>query len=122
MVRRVSSAFFAPYPSANEDQAIRAALQLQMRLEEEMGLDLPELLLMPLAQDRMIVDGFHADVALKVGDGSAIKRAAMEQITQDHVRDTVVPGPMEMFQTFGSLPDGLRIGLLPAPTPEAGNM
>ena len=114
--------FFAPYPSANEDQAIRTALQVQMRLEDEMGIDLPELLLMPLVQDRMAMGGFHADVALKVDDGHVIKRAALEQVAQDHVRDTFVPGLMEMFQTFDSLPDGLRIGLMPIPTPEAGNM
>lgn len=108
---------FAPYPAANEDRAVRVALQVQTQLAVR-----PELLLMPLGADRSAVGGFRPDVALDVGEGGAIKRDAVARMTALTSRSTGPEGPLEMFQTFDSLPDPLRIRLRPEPSTDAGNM
>lgn len=104
---------FAPYPAAHEGRAIEAALRIESQLH-----DLPDLLLMPLGPDRGALDGFRADVALEIGEGAAIKQAALEKLQVLRPSRIVCPGPREMFQSFESLPEPLKIGLLPRP--EAG--
>lgn len=101
---------FAPYPAAHESFAIEAAL----RVKSQLG-DVPELLLMPLGPDRGAVDGFRADVALDVGEGAEIKQAALEKLVAVQPSKSVRAGPREMFQSFESLPEPLKIGLLPGP-------
>ena len=108
---------FAPYPAANEDRAVRIALQVQSQLVVR-----PDLLLMPLGAGRSAVGGFCPDVALDVGEGGAIKRDAVARMTAQTARVAEPAGPLEMFQSFDSLPDPLRIRLRPEPSTDAGNM
>ena len=108
---------FAPYPAANEDLAVRIALQIQSQLALK-----PDLLLMPLGAGRSAVGGFRPDVALDVGEGGAIKRDAVQRMTAETSWQAGPGGPLEMFQTFDSLPDPLRIRLRPEPSTDAGNM
>ncbi len=105
---------FAPYPVAGEDLALRTALRTQVQLPSE-----PELLLMPQGPGRGAVGGFRPDVALDVGEGADIKRAAIERLRH---RIAAHAGPREMFQTYASLPDALRVRLQPDPHIGAGNM
>lgn len=107
--------FMAPYPAANEDRAIRMALQLRdIYLETKKA----ELLLMPLGPERGAVDGFKADIALEIGKGADIKRAALAKIQATPGKTSL----REMFQSFQSLPDALIHAVGADAHPEAGNM
>ncbi len=110
------ASLFAPYPLAHEDTAIRAALTVQMGLP-----DMPELLLMPMVREGSAVSGFRPDVSLDIGDGAGIKRAARAQMTALGQSSTVPDGLREMFQSFDTLPDPLRIQLRPEPSTDVGN-
>ncbi len=108
--------FIAPYPVAGADHATRQAVRM---LQSDLGVDAVGLMLMPIEPERGAVGGFHADMALEIGKGAAIKQAALDRLpaTQSKVL------PREMFQSFQSLPDTLAHALGPQkPHSEAGNM
>ncbi len=108
---------FAPYPAAHENRAIRAALYLEDQIIQP-----SDVLLMPLGSDRGAVDGFRADVALEVGAGAAIKQAAMKKLLTIQHGHAAPSGPREMFQTYDSLPDPLRLSLQSRKQVGVGNM
>ncbi|MEM7732621.1 MAG: glycosyltransferase [Pseudomonadota bacterium] len=105
---------FAPYPVAHDGRAIRAGLAVQASLDP-----LPELLLMPLVQDMPALSNFRPDVSLDVGNGADIKRRARAQIDGREARPDTL---RELFQSFDTLPDPLKIQLRPEPKTEAGNL
>ncbi|MEL7012297.1 MAG: glycosyltransferase [Pseudomonadota bacterium] len=109
---------FAPYPFAQNERAIRAALNVQHSLGET-----PELLLMPMVEDGPGLRSFTPDVSLDIGNGAEIKRAAMAELIQN---GQPVPrsesGLREVFQSFNSLPDPLRIRLRPDLEADVGNL
>lgn len=109
---------FAPYPAANEDQAIHAALDLLDSAEPALQ---AELLLMPLGPERGAVDGFRADIALEIGNGAEIKSTALARIAPI-MSGPAKTGPRELFQSYASLPDPLKSAMSPKLRSEAGNM
>ncbi len=109
--------FFAPYPVTPEDHAIRAALSAQATLSK-----MPELLLMPMGRDIPAVHSFRPDVALDIGNGADIKRAARAQMQEHGIPPLGPDGLRETFQSFDTLPDPLRIPLRPEPSSDAGNL
>lgn len=109
--------FFAPYPFAQNERAIRAALAAQNTLRKT-----PELLLMPMIEDSPGLRSFKPDVSLEVGNGADIKRRAMTDLMQYGQSASGESGRREVFQTFDSLPDPLRIQLRPEPETDAGNL
>lgn len=107
---------FAPYPVAHDDRAIRAGLAAQASLET-----MPELLLMPLIEDSPVRRSFRPDVSLDIGNGADIKRQARAEMARHGQHAKGADGLREMFQSFGTLPDPLRIQLRPEPNADAGN-
>ena len=108
--------FIAPYPVAGADCATRQAVRM---LGCDYGADAAGLMLMPIAPERGAVGGFHADMALEIGKGAAIKQATLDDLCAG--QSEVLP--REMFQSFQSLPDTLAHALGPQnPHSEAGNM
>ncbi|MEM6588810.1 MAG: glycosyltransferase [Pseudomonadota bacterium] len=105
---------FAPYPVAHDGRAIRAGLAVQASL-----VAMPELLLMPLVQDSPALSNFRPDVSLDVGNGADIKRHARNQMNS---RNTGPDALRELFQSFDTLPDPLKIQLRPEPKIGAGNL
>jgi hypothetical protein len=108
---------FAPYPVAHDDRAIRAAIAVQEGL-----LKSPDLLLMPLSPDTPSVQSFRPDVSLDIGNGAQIKRTARAQMAAQGRMVSGPDGRREMFQSFETLPDPLRIQLRPEPATDAGNL
>lgn len=97
----------APFPTANEGDAIRAALRTHEATDPDLS---PEVLLMPLGPGSGgAVDNFRADTALDVSNGLEIKEKALSVLglPDRMARDR------EAFQTFNSLPDVLKAGLCP---------
>ncbi|MEL6119758.1 MAG: glycosyltransferase family 2 protein [Pseudomonadota bacterium] len=108
---------FAPYPFAQNKQAIRAALNVQDTLNVT-----PELILMPMIEDSPGLRSFRPDVSLEVGNGADIKRRALADLAQTAQPTSGLDVLREVFQTFDSLPDPLRIQLRPEPKTDAGNL
>ncbi len=108
---------FAPYPTAGQDRAIHAALRLVDSTDPER---VPELLLMPHVAGARVVDGFRPDVALSIGRGAAIKKAALSSLNGQ--ADKGEPAPREIFQSYASLPGPLKDVIEQGGRSEAGNM
>lgn len=103
--------FFAPFPVAGHNEAVRAALLARAGCEPGLS-ETPELLLMPGGQGRKSVENFQPDFALETGQGAEIKRDALARLAQlDEQRVSIEARPREMFQSYESLPDPLRVGI-----------
>ena len=67
---------------------------------------------MPGGQGRKSVENFQPDFALETGQGAEIKRDALARLAQlDEQRVSIEARPREMFQSYESLPDPLRVGI-----------
>ncbi|MEO0893943.1 MAG: glycosyltransferase [Pseudomonadota bacterium] len=108
---------FAPYPVAHNDRAIRAGLAAQTLLN-----GVPELLLMPLTLDSPVRRSFRPDVSLDIGNGADIKRQARAEMARHGRHATGPDGLRELFQSFETLPDPLRIQLRPEPKAGVGSI
>ncbi|SLN47853.1 Glucosyl-3-phosphoglycerate synthase [Roseovarius litorisediminis] len=109
----------ASYPVVNEEGPINEAL----RIAQAFGRPEHDLFLMPNRPERVVVDGFKADMAIETGSGSRIKAQMLEKIAAEIGAASKEQSPRELFQSYQSLPDALKSQLLPASNcADAGNM
>lgn len=112
----------APFPAADDDDAIRTALALRDKVKETRETDL---LLMPLRPNRAgTLGSFRADTAVDTSRGAVIKQNAFDVLGLAPA--PLAPAPAasrETFQTYESLPQALKPALDPASArPAAGNL
>jgi len=110
---------FAPYPSADQTGALRAALTVQATLQQQ-GYGMSQILLMPSTSKLDVVRDFKPDFAFSQGDGAKIKEVAMARLVGLDARwDTDRRNAREIFQSYASLPDALKPDVMEDP-PRAG--
>lgn len=108
---------FAPYPMAHIGHAIREALNVQRMLD-----DVPELFLMPMSEDTPALHKFRPDLALDIGDGMEIKRQARAAMKKPGEQSGLQHASREVFQSYETLPESLRIQLSQEPNADVGNL
>ena len=77
---------------------------------------------MPLTLDSPVRRSFRPDVSLDIGNGADIKRQARAEMARHGRHATGPDGLRELFQSFDTLPDPLRIQLRPEPKAGVGSI
>ncbi|MEM9499811.1 MAG: glycosyltransferase [Pseudomonadota bacterium] len=110
---------FAPYPVASQCDITRGVLSVQSGLRQG-GDDAFALWLLPPPDRQGVVQHFTADTVFDAGSGVDLCRQVLAAGQDTTLTDAAACGDHAVFQSYASLPDALKLGLLGVETETQG--